>query len=198
MNGCSGGKMRKFPFLKRRTKQGRAWTGMETRVCPGSENAAAVYATTMYFPGGGSSHPSRKIMEDKKEKGNRGDIDASDMKQPCCVPGTTGIWIKALLFPAAHGCQAVAVKEKKRREVDEERHLIKYLCRFAPYAERAEGQKTAAPLHRSAGVAPSSLTLVGRSVPVPSAPVRNSSARMAASFSSASSWSNSSAVRMHT
>ena len=29
---------------------------------------AAVYAATMYFPGGESSHPSRKIMEDMEKK----------------------------------------------------------------------------------------------------------------------------------
>ena len=49
--------------------------------------------------------------------------------------------------------RAVAEKEKKAGS-DEERHQIKYLYRFAPYAERAEGQKTGGSASPEAGGAP--------------------------------------------
>lgn len=135
------------------TRQSLDWHGDAS--APAPENAAAVYATTMYFPGGGSSHPSRKIMEDMKKK-EIGCLyyDASGHETALLVYRNGNLDKKHSWFLQPRmDARAVAEKEKKAGS-DEERHQIKYLYRFAPYAERAEGQKTGGSASPEAGGAP--------------------------------------------
>lgn len=101
------------------------------------EGGKAVYVCTLYFPEKGSSHPSVRLHEDVERKELRCLFYDASGHGTALMVYRNGVldreqsWFLQPRMDAA----AVAAREKHARS-GEERRMLKFLYRFAPYAEK--------------------------------------------------------------